>query len=139
MPFNLSESQLQQTEKLLGAKFPASYRQAMMRSNGGEVDIAGEEWELIPIRDDSSERRLSRTDEDVVSWTDQFRMWKSWPDLAIAIARNGVGDALVLRQEGARIQPEVYAWRHENGALETVANDFGDLKPVTTFRSGRNG
>jgi hypothetical protein len=127
MPFDLSKTQLERAEKVLGATFPDSYRRAMMLSNGGELEVSGDVWELIPIRDDSSQKRLSRTCNDVLSETDQFRLWRAWPKLGIGIARNGVGDALVLLREGASVRPEVYAWWHETGTLEPVANDFGDL------------
>jgi hypothetical protein len=127
MPLNLPESQLERTENLLGARFPDSYRLAMMRENGGVLDVADETWELIPLRDASSQRRLSETSDDVLSWNKQFRMWKRWHTLAIAIARNGLGDALVLIREDGLVRPEVHAWRHETGTLEAVAEDFGDL------------
>ena len=127
MPFDLRETQLARAEKVLGARFPDSYRQAMMRSNGGEREALGDAWELIPIRDDSSQKRLSRTCNDVLSETDQFRLWRAWPQRGIGIARNGVGDALVLLQENGSVRPEVYAWWHETGSLEEVAKDFGDL------------
>jgi hypothetical protein len=127
MPFDLSEAQLKRTELLLGARFPESYRRSMLVHNGGERDLDGELWELLPIRDDRSERRSSATDEDVLGWTDEFRMWRSWPKGAISIARNGVGDALLFLRERERIRPEVYVWRHENGALEKIASDFGEV------------
>jgi hypothetical protein len=127
MPFDLAELYVQEAESLLGARFPDSYRRAMMQSNGGEVEAAGDVWELIPIRDSSSQKRLSRTCNDVLSETDQFRLWRSWPKRAIGIARNGVGDALVLLRDGEEIQSAIHAWWHETGQLEFVANDFGDL------------
>ena len=127
MPFDLSETELHRTEVLLGARFPESYRQAILRNNGGERYVDGELWELIPISDDRSERRSSRTSEDVLGWTDQFRMWRAWPKAAISIARNGVGDALLFLKEDSGIRPEVYVWRHENGALEKIASDFCDV------------
>jgi len=99
----------------------------MMRNNGGEIEAAGDAWELIPIRDGSSQKRLARTCNDVLSETDQFRLWRSWPKGAIGIARNGVGDALVLLKDGDQIQPAIHAWWHETGELELVANDFSDL------------
>jgi hypothetical protein len=127
MPFDLAELHVQEAESLLGARFPDSYRRAMMQSNGGEVEAAGDVWELIPIRDSSSRQRLSRTCNDVLSETDQFRLWRSWPKRAIGIARNGVGDALVLLRHGEDIQPAIHVWWHETGQAELIANDFADL------------
>jgi hypothetical protein len=127
MPFDLAELHVQEAESLLRARFPDSYRRAMMQSNGGKVEAAGDLWELIPIRDSSSRKRLSRTCNDVLSETDQFRLWRSWPKRAISIARNGVGDALVLLRNGEDIQPAIHVWWHETGQVELIANDFADL------------
>lgn len=131
MPFDLSEAQLERTELLLGTRFPESYRRAMQAHNGGQRSIDGELWDLIPIRDDRSERRLSRTSEDVLGWTDEFRMWRTWPKGAVSIARNGVGDALLFLRKGAQIRPEVYVWWHETGSLEKIASDFGAVPAVS--------
>lgn len=127
MPFDLPEEQLERTERLVGARFPESYRQAIMHCNGGERLVDGEVWELIPIRDERSPRRILRTTEDLIGWTDNFRMWRTWPKGAVSIATNGVGDALLLLMERGRIHPEVYVWWHETGSLEKVASDFGDM------------
>ena len=124
MPFDLSEAELKRTELLLGARFPESYRRSMLLHNGGQRDIDGELWELMPIYDDRSEGRATTTEEDVLGWTDEFRMWRAWPKGAISIARNGVGDALLFLREHERIHPEVYVWRHETGAVEKIASDF---------------
>jgi hypothetical protein len=128
MPFELAELYVQEAESLLGARFPDSYRRAMMQSNGGEIEAAGDVWELIPIRDSSSRKRLSRTCYDVLSQTDEFRLWCSWPKRAIGIARNGVGDALVLLRPGEEMRPAIHAWWHETGQVEWIANDFADLR-----------
>jgi hypothetical protein len=124
---DLSETQFEQTELLLGARFPESYRRSMLLHNGGGLDIDGEPWELIPIRDDRSQRRALRTEEDVLGWTYAFQTWRAWPKGAISIARNGVGDALLFLREHDRIGPEVYLWRHESGTLEKIASDFGEM------------
>ena len=126
----LSEAQLDRTETVLGARFPEPYRQAMLRWNGGELNVDGEVWELIPIRDDSSQRRRTKTCEDVLSWTDQFRMWRTWPKGAISIATNGVGDALLFLKDRGRVHPGVYVWWHETGTLEKVAHRFDEVPSV---------
>jgi hypothetical protein len=134
MSFELSEALLRRTEVLLGARFPESYRQAVLRHNGGERDVDGEPWELIPIHDDRSQLRAERTSEDVLGWTDEFRMWRAWPKGGISIARNGVGDALLFLKEHERIRPEVYVWWHETGALEQIAADFSGLQHPASRR-----
>jgi hypothetical protein len=134
MSFELSEAQLRRTERLLGAKFPESYRRAMLLHNGGEREVDGEIWELMPISDYRSARRWSRTGEDVLGWTDEFRMWRTWPKSAISIARNGVGDALLFMKEQEQICPEVYVWRHETGAVEKIAADFSGVQNPASRR-----
>lgn len=130
MSFDLSEAQLQRTELLLGARFPESYRRAMQIQNGGGRRIDGELWELIPIRDDRCARRISRTSEDVLGWTDEFRMWRTWPKGGISIARNVVGDALLFLKEDGQIRPEVHVWWHETGVLGKIASDFSAVGDV---------
>jgi hypothetical protein len=128
MPFDLSESWLERTEQLLGASFPESYRQAILVRNRGKRDADGELWELIPIRDARSEQRASWSSEDVLAWTDQFRLWRTWPKGGVSIARNGAGDALLFLKEHERICPEVYVWRHETGILKKIASDFDGIR-----------
>jgi hypothetical protein len=134
MSCELSEAQLRRTERLLGARFPESYRRAMLIHNGGEREVHGEVWRLLPIDDYRSARRWSRTGEDVLGWTDEFRMWRTWPKSAISIARNGVGDALLFLKEHERMRPEVYVWRHETGAVEKIAPDFSGVQHPTARR-----
>jgi hypothetical protein len=116
------------TESRIGARFPESYRLRMMRSNGGQIHVAGDEWELIPIRDDTDRKRLTRTTSDVISETASYSGFPTWPQLALAIAHNGSGDALVMFQSGSGFEPEIFVWSHEDGALMLVAESFGELR-----------
>ena len=127
MAFDLSEEQLQATEDEIGARFPESYRQQMMCSNGGRVDAESDCWNLIPLRDTSDRKRLSRTVNHVLVETKSFSGFQSWHENAFAIAENGTGDALVLLSDGVQIKPQVYYWCHEDGALKVVAEDFSSL------------
>jgi hypothetical protein len=88
----------------------------------------------LPIADYRSTRRSSSTGEDVLGWTDEFRMWRTWPKSAISIAINGVGDALLFLKEQERIRPEVYVWWHETGAVEKIAADFSGVPPPAARR-----
>ena len=127
MPFDLSEEQLQATEAEIGTQFPESYRQQMMRSNGGEVDAASDHWNLIPLRDTSDRKRLSRTANHVLVATKSLSGFPTWNENAVAIAENGTGDALVMIREGDQIKPQVFCWCHEDGAVELIAEDFSSL------------
>ena len=127
MPFDLSEDQLKTTESEIGAKFPDSYRRLMMQSNGGEIAANSDIWNLIPLRDTSDRKRISRTANHVVSETMSLSGFPAWHENAYAIAENGTGDALVMFQDGDRFEPQVFFWCHEDGALELVAEDFSAL------------
>ena len=128
MPFNLEESYIVAAEQALGARLPESYRQAMRRANGGEVEAAGDDWQLHPIADTSDARRVSRTANHILRETAAFRSWQGFPSTTVAIASNGAGDALVLVQRGGAYEPLVYAWSHETRSLSKVANDFSELR-----------
>lgn len=127
MAFDLSEDQLESTEADVGAVFPQSYRQRMMRSNGGEVFANADYWTLIPIRNKSERKRLSRTASHVLAETKSFSEWSIWHDNAYVIAENETGDTLVIIRKGQRFEPQVFNWRYENGDLELIAEDVTEL------------
>jgi hypothetical protein len=128
--FDLSEEELAKTEAEIGARFPASYRDAMKASNGGTVEAYEDEWELFPIRDTSSQKRISRTTNHVLLETKNSGTWPRFHELAYAIAGNGSGDRLVIFREGNIFEPQVFAWGHEDDSLKLVASDFGELTRV---------
>ncbi|CAN7601253.1 SMI1/KNR4 family protein [Rhizobacter sp. LjRoot28] len=128
MPFNLDESFLLAAELAIEARLPESYRGAMLRKNGGEVEACGDDWEQYPIADTSDRKRLARTANHVLLETARLRTWPRFPVDALAIAGNGAGDQLVLIREGEAFRQEVFLWRHESGALEIAAADFSDLR-----------
>jgi len=125
--FDLSEEQLKITESDVGAMFPDSYRLYMMRSNGGACSAKSDNWNIIPIRDASDRKRLSRTANHVLIETKSFSEFPNWHEGAFAIAENGTGDALVMFLKDMKFEPQIFYWRHENGSLELVAKDFADL------------
>jgi hypothetical protein len=61
MPLPLSDEESKKTEKEIGAELSSSYRKRRMIDNGGFVKVRGEEWQLFPIRDQSSRKLISRT------------------------------------------------------------------------------
>lgn len=130
MPFNLSEEQLEQSELELGAKFPHEYREAMKLDNGGEASTEEDDWEFYPIRDTSDRKRLSRTCNHVITETESCRGFGNFPENAIAIAGNGLGDQMVLVREGSSIKPNVYLWLHETGELQELAGSFNAIQKL---------
>jgi len=127
MPFDVDERFVEAAERALGVRFSASYREAMKRSNGGAVDALDDAWELHPIADDSDSKRLARTSNSVVHETHRSRGWRRFPVNAVAVGRNGVGDVLVLVDEGGKLGNAFFVWLHETGELVKVADDFSDL------------
>jgi hypothetical protein len=127
VPFDLADAFLAAAETALGARLPESYRNSMLRSNGGELHAAGDDWQQHPIADTSDRRRLSRTANHILSETQALREWPGFPANALSIASNGSGDSLLLLRRGAAFEPTVYAWSHETHSLSKVANDFAEL------------
>ena len=130
MPFPLDETELQKTEKEIGAVLPESYRKAMMKCNGGTVEAWDDTWELFPIFDQTSRKHKSRTCNHILSETESAKKWTTYHEEAFAIASNGSGDLLVIFREGKDFAPNVFVWCHEDGALITVAEDFAELGRV---------
>jgi hypothetical protein len=131
MPFPLEESHIAATETKLGVKFPSSYRQRMMRDNGGEVETGDDAWQLYPFLDNSDRKRLTRTCNDIVRETQNARGWDTFPADAIAIGANGSGDQLVLLKNSeneSELSSIVYWWDHETGRTYEVAEDFSELE-----------
>ena len=102
----------------------------MKIANGGEVELNGDAWQLLPIRDTSSRKLISRTANDVLRETRSAREWKLFPENALAIASNGTGDLLLLLRQGQQFAPDIVVWRHEDGAIERAADDSEQLQRV---------
>ena len=130
MPFDLAESFLLAAESQLGARLPESYRNAMLRANGGELEVAQDSWQQYPISDTSDRKRLSRSANHILKEMEACSCWPRFPGNAVAIAGNGGGDHLVFIKRGSAFEPSVYLWSHETGSLEKVANDFAELEAL---------
>ena len=127
MPFDISEELVVATEQRLGGRLPDRYRSAMMRSNGGSVEVADDVWDLHPIADTSDRKRLGRTANHIIAETALCQEWPSFPRSAIAIAANGAGDRLVIKRGARDFESTVYMWSHETGSCDVVADEFSDL------------
>jgi hypothetical protein len=129
MPFPLDIEFVRRTEAKLGRQLPPSYVLWMCRSNGGDLDAQGDNWTLHPILDDSDQKRLKRTCNDIVRETNAARQSPSFPRNALSIGSNGGGDHLVLMAAPSsdHYDAVVYFWDHETGELLIVANDISEL------------
>ncbi len=130
MPFPLDRQFVESTEEQLGAKLPVAYVAAMLANNGGEVEVAGDDWQLHPILDRSDRKRLARTCNDVLRETAECKKWQTFPEEALAIAANGTGDQVVLLRSGEHFGPEIWHWDYETGELTLVAKDFAHIERV---------
>tara|TARA_R110002072_G_scaffold219679_1_gene377285 strand:+ start:911 stop:1303 length:393 start_codon:yes stop_codon:yes gene_type:complete len=130
VPFNLSEEQLAQTEIELGAKLPHEYREAMKLDNGGEASTEEDDWELYPIKDASDRKRLARTCNHIISETESCKGFGNFPENAVAIASNGLGDQMVFIKESDQFQNIVFLWLHETGELHELAATFNEIEKL---------
>ena len=127
MPFDLAPSFVEAAEREIGGTLPASYVAAMRASNGGELDVLGDDWQQYPIADTSDRKRLARTANHMIKETQSLLQWPTFPKQGLAIAWNGSGDQLLLLREGNVFAEAVYHWSHETGALTKIANAFLEL------------
>ena len=130
MPFNLSEEQLEKTEEKLGAKLPEAYRKSMMLENGGEAKTVDDDWEFYPILDTSDRKRISRTCNHIISETESCGGYGNFPQNAISIASNGLGDQMVFLKEEGIYKDTVYLWLHETGEIKELAESFLEIQKL---------
>lgn len=127
MLFPVDERFVQDTERKLGARLPESLRQFVMAENGSQISTAEDDWDMNPILDSSDNERLSSTCYDIVRETREAKVWRNFPEHAVSIAQNGLGDHLVLLKVGDEFDPTVYFWSHETGERTAIASDFSQL------------
>jgi hypothetical protein len=128
MGFPVDENRLEAAERALGHRLPQDLRRRLRRDNGGEVTAiplqegAGEDvdpyWHLFPVWDDSDRRRAKRTAGHIVRETSEARSWPGFPSDAVAVADNGTGDRLIMRDGDAAW------WDHETGETHPVRVDW---------------
>jgi hypothetical protein len=116
MPFPLDEKYIIETERELNYIFPEIYRNKMKESNGGEIIINDDDWQLHPFLDKSDNKRISRTCNDIIKETKLAREWNNFPTGGISIGTNGYGDHLLLLNN----KKNFYIWDHETGELEEI-------------------
>lgn len=97
MAFPVEDKYIANAEKELGAKFPASFREKMMKSNGGSVEVSTDYFELHPFYDTSDKKRIKRTCNSILHETKTAREHYRLPQNLIVIGNNGGGDVLVYK------------------------------------------
>jgi hypothetical protein len=124
MPFPITAAEIAKTEAKTGFTFPRGLKSRLSKDNGGEIEVAGERWQLIPFLDSSDRKRIARTCNDIVRETASMRDWHGFPADAFVVAQNGGGDYLIIRPEtegSTQLGETIYFWDHETGEHEPVA------------------
>ena len=131
MAFPVEEKYIEKAEAELGVKFPESFRNKMMKKNGGEVEVSDDSFELHPFYDTSDKKRIKRTCNSIVHETKNSQTYYRLPSNLIVIGNNGGGDELVYKvEENRNINPTVYWFNHETEEIEHAANDFSELHEI---------
>ena len=129
MAYPIEESEVEKTEKQLGAKLPEAYRKSMIEENGKNFIITEEdEWELFPLKDASNRKKLARTAYDILKETESALNWPNFPKDSIVIANNGMGDLLFLKKDEKNFEDTIYAFWHETGEVKRFAESFDELE-----------
>lgn len=100
----------------------------MAQDNGGTVGVEDEDWELYPIADGSDRKRISRTANHIFRETALWAQTAGWPPGALAIASDGMGNALIFLKIQGEYRDKIYRWDHETGHSVEVAAKFGDIE-----------
>ncbi len=129
MPFPVDEKYIIAAETELDVSFPDSYRNEMMKMNGGEAFLNEDYFTIHPFFDASDRKRIKRTTGSNVRETLTARKHYRLPEDLIVIGTNGGGDAIVFKINKDRtIEDRVYFLDHENDEITPVANDFIELQ-----------
>ena len=137
MAFPVEEKFIENAEAELGVKFPESFRNKMMKLNGGCVQIPSDDevdedeldyYELNPFYDTSDKKRIKRTCNSIVHETKIYREQYGLPQNLIVLADSD-GDLLVYKiEDNGIIDPAVYWRNRDTEELVVVADDFSELK-----------
>jgi hypothetical protein len=126
MPFPLEDQYIDAVGAALGWMMPVGLRERLRRNNGGEVVFEGYPgdpvWWLLPVRDDSDRKRLSRTAHDLVTETNAARSDDGFPPGAVVVAENGTGDLVVVLAGQSAPQ----WWDHETGETAPVTTEWSE-------------
>jgi hypothetical protein len=130
MAFPITAAEIAKTETKTGFTFPLGLKSRLSKDNGGEIEVAGDCWQLIPFLDTSDRKRLARTCNDVVRETVKMRDWRGFPTDAFVVAQNGGGDYLIIRPQAegsTQLGETIYFWDHETGEHEPVTDSLDSV------------
>ncbi len=102
----------------------------MKLDNGGEAQTAEDDWEFYPIKDTSDRKGISRTCNHIISETQSCHEFGNFPENALAIAGNGLGDQMVFLKESDSFLNTVFLWLHETGEVQELAASFNEIEKL---------
>lgn len=91
MSFPITGAEIAKTEAKVGFRFPLGLKSRFLKDNGGEVDVAGENWWLIPFLDSTDRKRIARTCNDITRETSKMREWSRFPEDAFVVLKTAAG------------------------------------------------
>ena len=115
---------------------PSSYCARMRHRNGGVIHTANTIWKLYPVRDETNEESVRRTQNDVVERTLRAYTKPGIPNDSLVIADNKFGDLLLFirrtdRPCGANspipYADQLFRWDHTSHELQKIADDFDEV------------
>jgi hypothetical protein len=106
---------IESVEARLARRLPSAFRDFLLRSNGGEIELLELRWEVTPI-------------EEIIPITHEVRKrWASFPPDGVSVGGDGCGNHLVFLpsiEDTDSFAPALYVWWHEGAELEVVVTDF---------------
>lgn len=130
MAFPVDEQYINATEKELGLIFPKTFKEKMKNENGGEIETEYGTWIMHPFFDKSDIKRIKRTTNNIILETKNSREWNGFPENAIAIGENSLGDKLILLPTDSNpneLSDQIYVWLHETRGIEEFAGNINEL------------
>jgi hypothetical protein len=127
IPSPASEEAIQETETALKIKFPPSYREKILKENGGDLKLTDGVFHLIPVSTGAHEAGAG----GVVKATREQKKNYTFPSDGIAFAANDAGDHLVFVKEyyhSDKLKNGVFLWNKKIGFVKRVAEDFSKLQ-----------
>lgn len=119
------DAAIAETERVLHVRLPPKYRARILAGSGGEVSSLVGDWTLFGLElEGGDEPRLG-----IVAGTRSAQEWRGFPEDAVAIGFNALGDYILLRPRGRkqRLDDVVFWWDHETCDVEVLADSIDEL------------
>jgi hypothetical protein len=138
MAYNVDEKYIALTEQKLGILFPESYRNSIMKINGGIVMLPSDEsdedlevWPLYRIYDNSDKKRLKRTAIDLIRENELAWNQYNLPKHLYAIGYSDGAYLVFKKGKDVKLEPALYIHDmlgyHRDLELTHLVSDFSEL------------